>query len=315
MPVTVDPDPDPDPAPAPATRPVVVRRRWSVANVAVAVVVFAGIATLTYPTAADWFSDLAHASEISGYVHDVAGTDAASLRDLREAAQVYNAHLPNGPLRDPYVLNASGEGESVAAGRSTYESLLSPTPGAPMARIRIPSIDVDLPIYHGTDDATLARGIGHLYGSGLPVGGPSTHAVLTGHSGLPNATLFTHLDEVRKGDLFFIDVAGEELAYRVDQIKVVKPDDGEDLRQVPGHDYVTLLTCTPTGVNTHRLLVRGERVARSAASESAKVAPPPAPGPPWWGVAVLGGAAIGCVIAWPRRRASAAEAVPTGRVL
>jgi sortase A len=282
-------------------RDVRPRRTWSPANLVVAVVVFAGIVTLVYPTAADWFSDLAHASEISGYVHDVAGKDAAALQQLRSAAQTYNQHLPNGPLRDPYLLNASGSSESVEAGRATYDSLLSTGSDSPMARVRIPSIDVDLPVYHGTDDATLAKGIGHLYGSALPVGGLGSHAVLTGHSGLPNATLFTHLDEMRKGDLFYIDVAGEELTYRVDRIEVVKPNDGDDLRQVPGHDYVTLLTCTPTGVNTHRLLVRGERVpdARSSAAEA--VAPPPAPGIPWWIAAVVGGAGIAGLIGWPRR--------------
>ena len=130
-----------------------------------------------------------------------------------------------------------------------------------MLPIRIPEISVDLPIYHGTSESALASGAGHLYGSSLPVGGESTHAVITGHRGLVEAMMFTRLDEMKVGDYFYIDVMGETLGYRVDRIEVIEPDDTSRLKIVPGEDRVTLMTCTPYGVNTHRLLVSGVRAA------------------------------------------------------
>ncbi|WEK61583.1 MAG: class C sortase [Candidatus Microbacterium colombiense] len=277
-------------------------RRWSPTSVVVALVVVFGAGLIAYPSGATWISDLTHASVVSGYAQVVDLTGETELAQLRADAVDYNASLPDGPLRDPYVLNAQGGSDDLEDGRTDYLSQLSLRADAPMARISIPAIGVDLPVYHGTDDATLARGIGHLYGSGLPVGGAGTHSVLTGHSGIPGASLFTRLDEVRIDDLFTIEVAGETLTYRVDRIETVLPDDGDHLRQVAGHDYVTLLTCTPTGVNTHRLLVRGERVttAAGADAETALAASAP-PGIPWDAIAVLvGGLGIAFTIARPR---------------
>lgn len=280
-----------------------IGRRWSPMNIAVAVIVMAGAGLIAYPSGATWISDLTHASTVSGYAQAVSDSTSSELGGMLDAARDYNEHLPDGPLRDPYTLNAEGGADDVDDGRADYLQQLSLAPGAPMARIRIPGIGVDLPIYHGTDEDTLARGIGHLYGSGLPVGGEGTHSVLTGHSGIPGASLFTRLDELDLGDEFAIDVAGETLVYRVDQIKTVLPDDGDLLRQSPGHDYVTLLTCTPTGVNTHRLLVRGERVDAQTA-EAEQISLPSAPGAPalpWGAFAVLiGGLAIAVTIARPR---------------
>lgn len=287
-------------------------RRWSASNVIVASVLFTGACVLTYPTAGDWVSGIAHSSDVSGYVDEVSSAPAPELESLLESAHSYNEALPQGPLRDPYILNESGEAVNLEDGWDTYLDQLSLAPMLPMARIMIPAIDVDLPVFHGTDEKVLDKGIGHLFGSGLPVGGEGTHAVLTGHSGLPNATLFTHLGELDEGDLFYIFVAGEKLAYRIDQIEVVLPDDGEDLRAVAGHDYVTLLTCTPTGVNTHRLLVRGERVpldAGDATAEQVLAAPGAAAGFPWWTLWLAGAAAAAVSIAWPRRT-DAASVVP-----
>lgn len=131
--------------------------------------------------------------------------------------------------------------------------------GGVMGTIRIPKISVNLPIYHGTSQSALASGAGHLYGSSLPVGGKSTHAVITGHRGLVNATMFTRLDEMRVGDYFYLDVMGHTLGYQVDRISVIEPNDTSKLKIVPGEDRVTLMTCTPYGVNTHRLLVSAVR--------------------------------------------------------
>ncbi|HQV57861.1 MAG TPA: class C sortase, partial [Ilumatobacteraceae bacterium] len=173
----------------------------------------------------------------------------------------------------------------------------------------IPRIKVKLPVYHGTSDDTLAKGVGHLYGTSLPVGGIGTHAVLTSHTALTTATLFDHLDEMKVDDVFFIDVYGETLAYQVDQIKIILPQEISDLTIVDGEDYVTLVTCTPYAVNTHRLLVRGHRIPVEVAETTPSVvAASPSVIQPWmyW---LLAGAAAGVVallvialLAWRRRR-------------
>ncbi len=265
----------------------------------------AGISILLYPTTATWFTDRFHAADVAAYAGEVKSLPDSQREQLLDQAHEYNQRLPNGPLRDPYVLNEQGGSESVEAGREEYNAQLALSPDSPMARVRIPKLKIDIPIYHGTDEATLEKGIGHLYGSGLPVGGTGVHSVLTGHSGLPSSTLFTHLDELEKGDHFYIEVMGETLAYEVDQIVTVEPDSGEELRQVAGKDYVTLLTCTPIGINTHRLLVRGERIPLDELSaderEEAVAAAPVDPGFPWWAFGLAGGLALSIVIAYPRR--------------
>lgn len=157
---------------------------------------------------------------------------------------------------------ATGDGnkDSASSKDAEYQRLLDTGDGV-MGSIRIPKISVDLPIYHGTSEQTLASGAGHLYGSSLPVGGKDTHAVITGHRGLVEASMFTRLDEMRVGDYFYIDVMGHTLGYKVDRITEINPDDTSKLKIVPGEDRVTLMTCTPYGVNTHRLLVSALRSA------------------------------------------------------
>ncbi|MEV4669329.1 class C sortase [Microbacterium sp. LWO12-1.2] len=278
-------------------------RRWSPANVAVGLVVVVGTGLVAYPSAGTWVTDLTHASTVSGYSQEVAATDADDLDDLLTAARRYNGDLPDGPLRDPYVLNAEGGADDTRDQHAEYLAQLALRPGAPMARIRIPAIDVDLPVYHGTDEDTLSKGIGHLYGSALPVGGSGAHAVLTGHSGIPGESLFSRLGELQVGDTLVVEVAGERLTYAVDQIKTVLPDVGEDLREVAGRDYLTLLTCTPIGVNTHRLLVRAERTdpGSGEAAPIALSASPASPRFPWEAAIMLaGGFAIAFAIARPR---------------
>lgn len=193
---------------------------------------------------------------------------AAQRRSSRErermldAARRYNDVLAarGQPVLGERSTVPSGSAETGDDGeRSRYGRLLDVSAGV-MGSIRISAIHVDLPIGHGTDEQTLARGAGHLYGTSLPVGGPSTHAVITAHSGLVRDVMFTHLDEVAVGDRFSIDVLGRSMDYRVDRISVIEPDDATRLLIVPGEDRVTLMTCTPYGVNTHRLLVSGIRV-------------------------------------------------------
>ncbi|WP_146120035.1 class C sortase [Leucobacter massiliensis] len=220
----------------------------------------AGVGVFTYPAAANWYNDRLHASQVHSYVGAVTRLPDAELEAAVQAARDYNALLPNGPLRDPYALDAEGNPIPIGEGKDAYEQTLRFEELGMMGELLIPKIGVDLPIFHDTDEKSLDAGVGHLYGSALPVGGKNTHSVLTAHSGIPGATLFTDLNKLRKKDQFQVVVAGETLTYEVDQILRVLPTDLDALRQIPGGDYVTLVTCTPIGVNSHRLLVRGHRI-------------------------------------------------------
>lgn len=219
----------------------------------------------------------------------VAGWPYPQADDAFAAAQDYNKRLAEsgqpilGEAKDPFAdvrggsrasVSDSGESDnqsgadtgadagsaSASSVDAEYQSLLD-SGGGVMGTIRIPKISVKLPIYHGTSESALASGAGHLYGSSLPVGGKSTHAVLTGHRGLVEAAMFTRLDEMRVGDYFYIEVMGRTLGYQVDRITVIEPNDTSQLKIVSGEDRVTLMTCTPYGVNTHRLLVSATRSA------------------------------------------------------
>lgn len=198
----------------------------------------------------------------------VAGWPYPQAKEALAAARAYNKRLAIsgqpvlGEAVDPFSTNqgaskAKGK-DSVSAKDSEYQALLDAGDGV-MGTIRIPQISVDLPIYHGTSEKALASGAGHLYGTSLPVGGKSTHSVITGHRGLVNAMMFTRLDELKAGDFFYIEVMGQTLGYEVDRISVIEPDDTSLLRITPGEDRVTLMTCTPYGINTQRLLVSGHR--------------------------------------------------------
>lgn len=279
--------------------------RWGWSHTLVMVIATLGVGVVVYPSAASWFSSIAHHGEVNGYVRSVEHLPSTDTAALLDDARAYNAALPDGPIRDPYVLSVNGEQTAIGEGSDAYfETLVVPGSDA-MARIRIPAIGVDLPVYHGTDDATLARGIGHMFGSALPVGGEGTHAVVTGHNGFPRATLFDDIDELKDGDLIIINVLGEDLYYEVDQQVTVLPNETDEIRKVPGHDYLTLITCTPTGVNSHRLLVRAERVdAPDAEREQYTMADNTAPpGFPWWAVALVVTPAGMFLLVRPRRRA------------
>ena len=287
--------------------------------IALLIVVGAGVAL--YPYAADWFSALNHTGVLRVYEGTVGGQNDAGRRRALAAAHAYNAQLVRNTFEDPFTGDGKGRNTVPTAEAKRYLSLLNPAGDGVMAEIDIPTINVDLPVYHGTAEEVLAKGAGHLYGTSLPVGGSGTHAVLTGHSGYPQATLFTHLEKLSKGDTFDIHVEGETLRYQVDQIKTVLPTDLSALQTVPGKDYVTLVTCTPIGVNTHRLLVRGTRIPY--------VAPPAAHTPPypvrpsvpfpWWALGMVAALTLGWWIVAnavppdpPRRHARDSDGKPSG---
>lgn len=203
-----------------------------------------GIATLMYPTLSNWVSVYTSKVEISSYDKAVKELDNSQIEKLWQDAHDYNTALANHDTDELSALN--------------YNQQLSVNDV--MGYIDIPKIKVYQPIYHGTSEEVLQKGIGHIDTTSLPVGGSSTHAVLSGHTGLPSAELFTDIDQLEVGDVFYVHILGEVLAYKVDQIKIVLPEEDDDIQIVQGEDYVTLLTCTPYGINDHRLLVRGTRI-------------------------------------------------------
>ena len=234
--------------------------------------VLLGISTLVYPVVASQYNNAKQREFAQSYHAAAVAADPANLAAELAAARAYNATLKGVPILDPWLTKISGTPTS-----GPYMDYVRQLDGlGAMARVRVPSISVDLPVGHGTSDDTIAKGIGHLYGTSLPVGGAGTHAVLTSHTGLSSATLLDHLIDVKEGDLFFFDVAGETLAYEVDQIKVVLPTEIKDLIAEPGADLATLFTCTPYAVNSHRLLVRGHRVPfEGTVAEAAKATEDP----------------------------------------
>lgn len=236
-----------------------------IVKVLLVLLLFGGALALTmYPFIANYLFENKTDSVVNSIEQSAQDIDDSEQKAAIEAAKKYNQTIANGhvQLKDPF------DDEQLEQEAGEYNSLLNLTDDGVMGTIEIPSINVSLPIYHGTSDSVLEKGVGHLQGTSLPVGGESTHTVLTGHTGLSNAKLFTDLTEVEEGDIFFLNVMGEKLAYKVDQIKVVLPSELNSLKVVPGEDYCTLVTCTPYGVNSHRLLVRGVRTDYKEAVES-----------------------------------------------
>jgi sortase A len=274
---------------------------WPLRRAVVMVIAMAGVGLLLAPAAANWFSDREHTAAVGGYVHAIEAMTPADVQAALNRAHRYNESLPSGALRDPYALGPQGQQTAAGQGADRYFRTLDAGPDGMMGVIQVPAIHVSLPIYHGTAPGTLARGVGHLYGSALPVGGQGTHSVLTGHSGIVGSTLLTHLDRLRRGDEFTITILNQTLTYRVDRILTVLPNETAALRSVPGKDFVTLVTCTPTGVNTHRLLVRGVRVhdAQPAATPMEILGGATQPGFPWWAVMAAGCLAGGITLTSP----------------
>ncbi|MGK8833556.1 class C sortase [Bacillus paranthracis] len=216
-----------------------------------------GLGIFLYPTISNWLATRTHYSQISSYDAKVKALQKEELERREQEAKEYNKNVQNSnqTFADPFAEKEKQTGKSYADALNI---------GDVMGYVEIPKIKVKLPIYQGTSEEVLSRGVGHLDKSSLPVGGKGTHTVLTGHRGLPSALLFTDLDKMKESDIFYIHSLDKVLAYQIDQIKVVLPSETEDLLIVNDQEYATLLTCTPYGVNTHRLLVRGHRVPYEA---------------------------------------------------
>ena len=206
---------------------------------------FAGLSLLLYPTVSNYWNSLHQSRVITDYTERVSQLDAEEYAEIREQAVLYNERLAECMLETDL---------------EDYFSQLDPVGNGTMGYLEIPVINTILPIAHSTEESTLSDSVGHLEWTSLPVGGPGTHTVLSGHRGLPTAELLTNIDHMELGDIFTLYILGEELQYMVDQILVVEPNDSSALQIVTGKDYATLLTCTPYGINSHRLLVRGIRL-------------------------------------------------------
>lgn len=219
-------------------------------NIILVLILLAGIGILCYPSFSDWYNSLHQSYAITDYNQTVENnTDEENAAMLKEAED-YNAQLAQ--TGNTFHLNDEET--------KTYESILNVSGSGIMGYINIDKVKIHLPIYHGTTEGVLQIAVGHLAGTSLPVGGENTHAVLTGHTGLPSSRLFTDIDRLKKGDTFQIVVLDKTLTYQVRDIRTVLPDQLDSLQIEPGKDLVTLVTCTPYGINTHRLLVTGERI-------------------------------------------------------
>ena len=224
-------------------------------------VLLIGLSLLLYPTFSDWWNSRVQSRAIASYSAIISGLNDEDYSHIWEAAKTYNESLLT--RKNVYLLSEEQQDQ--------YAQQLNLTQNGIMGYIEIPTINVNLPIYHGTEETVLQVAIGHLEWTSLPAGGESTHCVVSGHRGLPSARLFTDLDKLVVGDYFMLHVLDQEMTYEVDQILIVEPDDTQALLVQEGKDLVTLVTCTPYGVNSHRLLVRGHRVDNLEEAQQVRV--------------------------------------------
>ncbi len=229
------------------------KKRVSFSTIILVVILLVGIGILLYPSVSDWWNSMHATQAIAGYVTAVEDLSAQEREEMLELAKAYNQRLANGV---DFTLTEEEYEE--------YESLLNIGGTGIMGYVQISAIGVNLPIYHSVDESVLQIAVGHIPGSSFPVGGERTHAILSGHRGLPSAKLFSDLDRMVEGDTFTLNVMGQTTTYMVDQIRIVLPEETDELAIQPGRDYCTLVTCTPYGVNTHRMLVRGKRIENIA---------------------------------------------------
>lgn len=254
--------------------------------------VLLAVGMTVYPLIANYVNNQYLSIVRSDYENAVKDLDSGVYDVAREAAQAYNESL--NPIRY--------DKDAVEAASATYYELLDLTGSGLMGYVEIPKLELQLPIYHGTEEEVLQKGVGHLIGSSLPIGGAGCHSVLTGHSGIAVMRLFSDLDQLSPGDVFFLRVLGETLAYQVVEINTVLPYETDLLLAVPGEDLCTLVTCTPFGVNTHRLLVRGSRIPNEKAEAVAEVVEKAAPVKSTWeenyrkGLVIGGGLALGVIL-------------------
>ncbi len=266
--------------------------KGKVRNIILAVVLLVGLGLLLYPSVSNWWNQYHTSRSISTYNEELAKIDTSEAEAELERAREYNSRL----------YESSSKQKFAESNASEYEALLNVNDTGIMGYVDIPTIRVSLPVYHGTGEEVLQIAAGHLEWTSLPVGGENTHAVLSGHRGLPSARLFTDLDVMQEGDIFTVHVYHDVYYYRVDDISVILPEETSSIVPTAGKDYCTLLTCTPYGVNTHRLLVRGERIFPSfrdaSISKEAKVIP---------SIVVSGGSAgliilLGILLDWRRSK-------------
>lgn len=258
-------------------------KRKHISTIFIILIFLVGLGFISYPTVSNLWNQAHQSRAIATYSKQVEKLDDSENKKMLKAARKYNKSL----------LKKSDHWKLSKKDKKKYESLLDVSGTGIMGYIEVPKIDCSLPVYHGTDEGALQIAIGHLEGSSLPVGGKSSHCVLSGHRGLPSARLFTDLDQMGEGDTFILNILGHKLAYEVDQIKVVLPEEMSDLEIQEGKDLCTLVTCTPYGINTHRLLVRGHRVkyVETKVQEQKEVSKPKTDTRP-----VIAGAAVGAVV-------------------
>ncbi len=243
-----------------------LKKHWT--TILLVLILIAGLCLLLYPSVSDWWNSFHQSRAIASYVEAVEVMSDDEADAMIETARAYNKKLADAGIH--FILTDEELEE--------YNNTLNINGTGVMGYIQIPSIKVNLPIYHGTDEAVLQVAIGHLPGTSLPVGGENTHTSVSGHRGLPSAKLFTDLDQLVEGDIFTVTVLNHTVTYMVDQIRIVLPEEVEQLEISDGKDYMTLITCTPYGVNTHRILVRGKRIenleeAAVIVSEAKKIPP------------------------------------------
>ncbi|WP_051259175.1 class C sortase [Schaalia suimastitidis] len=248
---------------------------------AAAVVLIAGVTMLLYPSAAQWVSYYNQSRTTSSYAQQIGYVDPRPDEQIA-AAQRYNDALSSGALIEANTNVPTSSQPNLSASIVPYAQQLYVDGTGLMARIRIPKINVDLPVYHGTSDDVLLRGAGHLEGTSLPVGGVDTRTVITGHRGLASSRMFTDLDQLQIGDSFTIETFGLVLSYRVTDIIVVDPDDRESISTVAGKDLATLVTCTPLGINSHRIIVTGERIVPTPSADLKRAGQVASVPFPWW---------------------------------
>lgn len=237
------------------------KRKTNLSTIILVLILIAGLSLLLYPSFSDYWNSFHQSQAISSYAENVADLDGEKYEAIWSAAEEYNRSL----LERDNAFTLTEEK------KEDYEKQLDVTGLGIMGYIEIPKIDCTLPIYHGTEESALQIAVGHIEWSSLPVGGESSHCVLSGHRGLPSARLFTDLDKLQEGDVFTLRVLDEILTYEVDQILIVEPQETGDLQIIEGEDLCTLVTCTPYGINTHRLLVRGHRIENLEESKDIRV--------------------------------------------
>lgn len=226
------------------------KKKGTLSTILLVVIMLAGVGVLAYPSVSDWWNSMHATQAIAGYVEAVESLTKEEKEAIFAKAREYNESLPNG-------VNFNISEEQYAE----YASILDITGTGIMGYIQIQSIGVNLPVYHGVDEGILQIAVGHIPGSSFPIGGERTHAVMSGHRGLPSAKLFSDLDKLGEGDVFTVTVLDETFTYMVDQIRIVLPEETDELGIVEGKEYATLVTCTPYGINSHRILMRGHRIA------------------------------------------------------